>query len=88
MSTATLNDFERNVRALIRSRHGIAVTLNYAQVKQLLHAVNLPHGNAFMHKLQANGWLSAVPQANPGGHARSGVDAVVRLVVELNGGPR
>lgn len=86
MSTATLNEFERNLRTLIRSRHGIAVTVNYAQVKALLAAVNLPHGNAFMQKLQANGWLAAVPNANPGGHARYGVDQVVKLMVELNGG--
>lgn len=86
MSTATLSEFDRNVRALIRSRHGIAVSLSYAQVKAMLSAVNLPHGNAFMQKLQSTGKLTPLHNANPGGHARYGVDAVVALLVDLNGG--
>jgi len=88
MSTATLNDFERNVRALIRSRHGIAVTLNHTQIKGLLAAANLPSGEGFMQKLKDNDQLLPVPNALPGGHPRYGVDAVVALVVDLNGGSR
>ena len=88
MSTATLNDFQRNLRTLIRSRHGIAVTVNHAQVKALLQSVNMPHGEGFMQKLKDHGKLTALPNVNPGGHARYAVDAVVDLLVELNGGTR
>lgn len=85
MSTATLVSFERDVRALIRSRHGIAIALTGAQVKELLAAVNLPHGEAFVQKLRDNGLLRAIP-ARVDMHPRYGVEAVVVLCVELNGG--
>lgn len=86
MSTATLQSFEKDLRTLIRSRHGIAVALSYAQVQSLLKVVNLPCGDAFMTKLQKNGNLQPLPNANPGGHARYGVDAVIHLLISLNGG--
>lgn len=81
-----LADFDKELRTLIRSRHGIAVSLNYAQVQGVLKAVNLPHGNAFMDKLRQNGLLRALP-ALVGGHARYGIDEVVQMVKQLNGVP-
>lgn len=85
MTTATGTDFEREVRMLIRSRHGIAPSLNHAQVKSLLAAVNLPHGNAFMDKVRQNGLLQPLP-IPLNGHARYGIEAVVNLLKQLNGG--
>ena len=88
MSTTTLHEFDRNVRALIRSRHGIAVSLTYAQVKALLKAVNQPHGNAFMQKLRKNGLLTPLPIPGVSGHGRYSIDDVVAMLVNLNGGKR
>jgi hypothetical protein len=86
MSAITLRDFEREIRTLIRSRHGIAISLTYEQVKGLLKASNLSHGDAFMRKIRDNGMLRPLPAPPVAGHARYGVDAVVRLIVNLNGG--
>lgn len=85
MSTATLSTFEREVRTLIRSRHGIGIALTGPQVKALLAAVNLPSGEAFLQKLRDNGKLRAIP-AGVDMHPRYGIEAIVALCVELSGG--
>lgn len=84
MSTSVAS-FERDVRTLIKSRHGIAISLTGVQVKGLLSAVNLPSGDSFMQKLRDCGRLRAIP-AKLELHPRYGVDEIVKLVVELNGG--
>jgi len=88
MSGAVMVSFEKDVRALITSRHGIAVALTRQQVKDLFRAVNLPNGEAFLQKLRDNGMLRALPLASCGTHPRYAVESVVRLCVELNGGER
>ena len=87
MSTATLASFEKDVRMLIRSRHGITIALTGGQVKDLLAAVNLPNGEAFLQKLRDNGLLPAIP-ARFDLHPSYGIEDVVGLCVELSGGSR
>jgi hypothetical protein len=82
--SALLATFEREVRLLIRSRHGVVITMTLPQVKQLLRAVNLPAGNSFLQKLRDCGKLRANRSVVPM-QARYPVEQVVRLVVELNG---
>lgn len=85
MSTATLESFERDLRLLIRSRHGIAVALTGEDVKALLKACNQPTGEAFLQKLRDNHLLRAIP-AKIDMHPRYGIDNVVSMLVSLNGG--
>lgn len=82
--SALVASFEKEVRLLIRSRHGVVITMTLPQVKLLLKSVNLPAGNSFLQKLRDCGKLKANRVAVPM-QARYPVEQVVRLVVELNG---
>lgn len=82
--SALVASFEKEVRLLIRSRHGVVITMTLPQVKLLLRSVNLPSGESFLQKLRDCGKLKANRVAVPM-QARYPVEQVVRLVVELNG---
>jgi hypothetical protein len=86
MSAGGLREFEGELRTLIRSRHGIAVCLTYSQVRRVLKAVNLPSGDAFMRKMRNVGLLQTLSPTRGVGHARYGVEDVVRMVMKLHGG--